>query len=142
MVGVAGLEPTTSCSQSTHATNCTTPRFYTPSGIIDSNLVLLYPFRYNITDFRDKRFYHAFWVKDGTRTRKIPDSQSGESTNSSTITMCPKSMNSTECALLIHSFVYRLGRFVRVVGFEPTDDNAFVPSLVSKTSSFNHSLTP
>ena len=26
LVGVAGLEPTTSCSQSTHATNCATPR--------------------------------------------------------------------------------------------------------------------
>ena len=28
VVGVVGLEPTASCSQSTHATNCATPRFY------------------------------------------------------------------------------------------------------------------
>lgn len=56
-------------------------------------------------------------------------------------TMCPQYMNSTKCALLIHNFISRWGRFVRTVGFEPTEDTTFVPSLVSKTSSINLSLT-
>ena len=60
------------------------------------------------------------------------------------LNVSPKSQ--TSCATVTpHSRLYynmsKNLKIVRKVGFEPTDDTTFVPSLVSKTSSFIHSLT-